>query len=566
MIFYYAIMSALALVNFIIFLMLFREKKYNYYILAILALITISNAANIVMAMADSLGEAYIARKIHYVGACFIPPIILIVILKMCNISIKKWVENLIILYSFAVYGMVLTIGHSDIYYKSVQLTKDGDATAIIPEYGLGHKFFYILLYGYLLVGIAVLLYSLKNKNSVSRKNLWALITLEIATIVIFIIGRIVSPDLEVTPITYVIDGWILLYLNRRVTMYSLEDSIISSLDKQDDYGYIMFDNHRNYLGANQLALKIFPELEQCKIDRPISNNDLYKFINTEIDELEELQDELFELDRDEEHYEGHINRIWYAEKGVGYLFEIENATDRYKYTKLLGEYNHNLKREVKEKTAHIRNIQAKILFSMADVVENRDGSTGGHIKRTSEVVKILIDTINEHQILQLEDSFCKIVIKAAPLHDLGKIAIADSILTKPGKLTDEEFAIMQTHAPKSGELVESILRGVEEDYFVDIAGNIARHHHEKWNGKGYPDQLKGEDIPLEARIMAIADVYDALVSKRCYKEPMSFEQAYKVMIESMGSHFDPQLEEVFVKSREKLEEYYSSIYTKERK
>jgi len=106
--------------------------------------------------------------------------------------------------------------------------------------------------------------------------------------------------------------------------------------------------------------------------------------------------------------------------------------------------------------------------------------------------------------------------------------------------------------------LVESILQGVEDEDFVNIAKNVARHHHEKWNGTGYPDKLKGEEIPLEARIMAIADVYDALVSKRCYKEAMSFEQAYSVMMESMGSHFDPQMEEVFVKSRAKLEEYYS--------
>lgn len=555
---YYAVMSALALINLIVFLLFFREKKLNYYILAILAIMTISNAGNLVMAMAESLGEAYIAKKIHYVGACFIPPIILIVIFKMCNINIRKWMENLLILYSFVVYGMVLSIGHNHMYYKSVELTKDGDATAIIPEYGFGHNFFYVLLYGYILIGVAVLFYSLKKKDTVSHKNLWALIGLEVVTIVVFLLGRMINPDLEVTPLTYVMDGWILLYLNRRVTMYSLEDNIISSLDKQDDYGYIMFDNHRNYLGANQLAMSILPELGSCVIDKPMIKHESLAFLQVELDELDELDDTIFELDRGEEHYEGHINRIWYADKAVGYLFEIENATDRYKFTKLLGEYNHKLKKEVKAKTAHIQNIQSKVLLGMANMVENRDGNTGGHIKRTSNVVEILINTIKEHNILQLDDEFCQAVIKAAPMHDLGKIGIDDKILRKPGKLTDEEFAIMQTHAARSGELVESILKGVEDDYFVNIARNVARHHHEKWSGAGYPDQLKGEVIPMEARIMAIADVYDALVSKRCYKEAMSFEQAYTVMMESMGSHFDPQLEEVFVKSREKLEKYYS--------
>lgn len=555
---YYAIMSGLALINLIFFILFFREKKLNYYLLAILAIVTISNAGNLVMAMAKTLEEAYIAKKICYVGACFIPPIILMVIFKMCNINIKKWMENVLILYSFIVYSMVLTIGHSDIYYKSVKLTKIGDATGIIPEYNFGHSFFYVLLYGYLLIGIAVLFYSLKRKNSVSRKNLWALIGLEIVTIAVFLIGRIIAPDVEVTPVNYVIDGWILLYLNRRVTVYSLEDNIISSLDKQDDYGYIMFDNKRNYLGANQLAIGILPELALCKIDKPIVNRTSLEFLQTEIDELEEKDDTIFELDKDDEHFEGHINRIWYADKPVGYLFEIENATDRYKYTKLLAEYNDNLKDEVEEKTAHIKSMQSKLLLDMANLMENRDDNTGGHIKRTSHVIEILVNTIKEHSILPLEDRFCQALIKVAPMHDLGKIAIGDSILRKPGRLTDEEFVIMQSHAAKSGELVESILEGVEDEYFIRIAKNVARHHHEKWNGAGYPDKLKGEAIPVEARIMAIADVYDALVSKRCYKEAMSFEQAYQVMIESMGSHFDPQMEEIFVKSRNKLEAYYS--------
>ena len=117
----------------------------------------------------------------------------------------------------------------------------------------------------------------------------------------------------------------------------------------------------------------------------------------------------------------------------------------------------------------------------------------------------------------------------------------------------------MQTHAQKSAVLVESILKGVEEEHFVKVAINVAKHHHEKWNGTGYPGHLKGEAIPIEARIMAIADVYDALVSKRCYKEAMSFEQAFEIMEKSMGSHFDPKLEPVFLLSREKLENYYKN-------
>lgn len=556
---YYIVMSLLALMNLFGFLMFFREKKLNYYILAMLALMTVSNAGNLLMAVADTLAEAYVAKKVYYVGGCFIPPIILIVIFKMCNIQLKKWVENVFYFYSFAVYGLVLTIGYSTIYYKSAGLTRDGSYNVFTPEYGICHSFFYVLLYGYLLIGIIVLLYSLKEKNQVSRKNLWLLIGIEVLTITLFLGGRLIKVPVELTPVMYVIDGWILLYLCKRVAMYSLEDNIVSSLGKQERYGYIMFDKRRNYLGANRLAVKILPELMDCKIDRSITGFESLAFLQKELDEYDTSGDALFTLSKEKEHFEGHISEIWYADKAVGYLFELENDTDKYMYTQLLATYNDKLKEEVEEKTESIRNMQAQILLGMADMLENRDGNTGGHIKRTSHVVEILIGTIKAYDLLQLDERFCRAVIKAAPMHDLGKIGVDDQILRKPWRLTREEFAIMKTHAAKSGELVESILRGVEEDYFVDVAKNIGRHHHEKWNGEGYPDGLKGEEIPLEARIMAIADVYDALVSKRCYKEAMSFEQASRVMLESMGSHFDPQMEEVFLKSRDKLEAYYSA-------
>ena len=147
--------------------------------------------------------------------------------------------------------------------------------------------------------------------------------------------------------------------------------------------------------------------------------------------------------------------------------------------------------------------------------------------------------------------------MRAAPTHDLGKITIDSSILNKPGKLTDEEYEIMKTHAAKSGELVLILLDGVEEERFVKVAFNVARHHHERWDGRGYPDGLVGTMIPLEARIMAVADVYDALVSKRSYKEAMSFEQVNEIMLDGMGTQFDPNMKAAFLGCRSQLEQYY---------
>ena len=155
-------------------------------------------------------------------------------------------------------------------------------------------------------------------------------------------------------------------------------------------------------------------------------------------------------------------------------------------------------------------------------------------------------------------------IVRAAPMHDLGKIFIDKNILCKPGKLTEDEYRIMKSHSEHSGEIVNLILRDVEEESFVDIAFNIARYHHERWDGLGYPEGAAGgkvgEGIPLEARIMAVADVYDALVSKRCYKEPMGFDMACKIMLDGMGKQFDPDMEEIFLACRADLERYYMDV------
>lgn len=199
------------------------------------------------------------------------------------------------------------------------------------------------------------------------------------------------------------------------------------------------------------------------------------------------------------------------------------------------------------------------VLGAMADIVENRDFNTGGHIKRTGKVMEILTDTLKQDPEFKnkLSDEYCDCIIKTSAMHDLGKIAIPDSILGKPGKLTPKEFEYIKIHPQKSYEIVGRILEALNDEQFQRVAENIALYHHEKYDGSGYPKGLKGDEIPLEARLMAIADVYDALVSKRCYKEAMSHEKAYEIIEESMGTHFDPKLRTCFEKAYPRIVEDY---------
>lgn len=215
----------------------------------------------------------------------------------------------------------------------------------------------------------------------------------------------------------------------------------------------------------------------------------------------------------------------------------------------------------VNNMAGQIQKIQASIITGMATMVESRDNSTGGHIKRTSLVVREFSNILLEHsQEFGVDAVYVYNVVKAAPMHDMGKIAVDDAILRKPGKFSDEEYAKMKEHAAQGAVIVEKILEDIDDAEFKKIAINAAHYHHEKWDGSGYPEGISGETIPLEARIVALADVFDALVSKRCYKEAFDYDRAFRIMGESLGSHFDPKLGALFLSIRPDLERLYNEM------
>ncbi len=202
------------------------------------------------------------------------------------------------------------------------------------------------------------------------------------------------------------------------------------------------------------------------------------------------------------------------------------------------------------------------MVSGFANVVETRDGNTGGHIKRTREYVGILLHEMakkSEYKSLITQD-YKDNVKNAAPLHDIGKIATPDKILTKPGKLTSEEFEIMKEHASKGSEIVSKSFSVMENYEFEKIAYEVARYHHEKWNGSGYPEGLVGEEIPLHARIMAIADVFDAVSEKRCYRDALPLEKCFEIIEKGAGTDFDPALVKIFLNARHKVETKYKAI------
>lgn len=211
-------------------------------------------------------------------------------------------------------------------------------------------------------------------------------------------------------------------------------------------------------------------------------------------------------------------------------------------------EYKNDLEEKVREKTELIEHLQDVMMLAIAELVECRDENTGGHIKRTANYMKILLDEIVKSGLYSdiLTSDYVTDIIRSAPLHDVGKIGINDATLLKAGRLDDAEFEYMKNHAELGGQTIQRMINETNVESFLYIAKDMAHYHHEKWDGSGYPRGLKGKEIPISARIMAIVDIYDALTTKRPYKEAFSHEKALEIILEGKGKSFDPKIIEIF--------------------
>ena len=209
-----------------------------------------------------------------------------------------------------------------------------------------------------------------------------------------------------------------------------------------------------------------------------------------------------------------------------------------------------------------ISRYHSEMVMGFANLIENRDDSTGGHIKRTSMYVELIAKELRERGYYQnvLTKDYISNLLKAAPMHDIGKICVPDAILQKPGRLTEEEFAMMKLHAENGGKIIQETFGKLGNEEYLQMAYEVARFHHEKWNGKGYPEGRKEDKIPLCARIMAVADVFDAVSEKRCYRDAMPLDKCFDIIKEGSGQDFEPVIAEVFLDIRDKVEKVHGEF------
>ena len=516
---------------------------------SILTILTLSLIINFIGYLfeirATNMDLALNSVKLTYCGKPFIILSMFLFVMNYCHINLPKIITYLLICIHLSITVLVFTCEHNNLFYTSIEFTQEG----LFPHLVLGHGIIYILYTGLFVVYSVIITvvcfkYYKKVNSKVERihiRSFLYMISVVILSFIIFLSG--VTRGYDSTLIGYLIAD---ITLSITIYKFKLFDTTILAKDEALNCykdGIIVLDNNDNMLYINPQATSIAHSFS--------SKSEKNKNI---LSEIKDIYKNNSQLNCDSKIYSVNYHNIEKNDVEYGHMYILNDITDSYNYTT-------RLEQDVAEKTSHIQLIQQKITLGMADIIENRDNNTGGHVKRTSEVVKIFIKKIQEtNAFSNLSNSYLINIIKAAPMHDLGKIAVSDAVLNIPGKFTPEEYEEMKTHAEKGSTIVNQILSDIEDEEFLQIATNIAHYHHEKWDGTGYPCGLKGKNIPLEARIMALADVFDALVSKRCYKEKMSFDQAFKIIEESLGSHFDKELGVIFLSCKNKLIDYYMAV------
>ncbi len=557
---YYGTLFIASLLLTLLYAMMWH-KHFSVHFTLIFCLIPITNLGYLLLTDAVDADAALIANKVIYVGGCFLQPIIMLCVFDLCHVKYTRWLRAAVFGLSSVIFLSMISAGHSALFYRSYEFVQQNGVGMLRKEYGPMHTVFVVTIVLYAVMSIAALAYAYFRKKDVSRRTIYLLLLTELLSVASYFARHLVEPW-EISPAVYAAAQIVFLVIIRRVCLYDITDTGIDTLVQTGATGFISFDFKGRYLGSNETAKHILPELSALTVDRRAEDSAVMR--ETALRWLadfraDEKNDKVY-YTRDGSTYLVSVTYLYNGHRRRGYQFFLTDDTKNQQYISLINQYNTDLREEVAEKTAHIVEMHDRLILSMAAMVESRDNSTGGHIRRTSEGVRILTEEMQKDGALRLTEDFCRDLIKAAPMHDLGKIAVDDAVLRKPGRFTPEEFEKMKAHAAEGARIVHDILEGTDDHDFRRIAENVAHYHHERWDGSGYPEHLAGEQIPLEARIMAIADVYDALVSRRVYKDSMSFAQADKIITEGMGTQFDKALEPYYIAARPRLEAYYRTV------
>lgn len=538
-----------------LFLLLWQFKHHVSVLYMLLSVcIMLINYGFWQVSISTTLDAALAATKVSYLGSGFVAYFMVCSIAKLCKFKIHPVILIVWFVICTFITFAAQTVGHSGIYYKSVELIRENGFTYLKKEYGPAHKLFTLNIMLSFVCGLFILAQAFIQRRKVSHiSGICSLLVMGCVSVVYFVQGKY-----PLLPLAYDVGFAIILLLLLRIRQYDTKGISEEALQNNRRHGFVTFDSKARLLDGDERARIWFPELNELNIDAPIPSNgtEFLRQIREWITNEDISSSRLFQCG--EQIIEARPTVVHARTRRKVYCIHLHDDTRQQQYTQLIENYNHNLQHDVAQKTQKLEQIQDDIIISMASIVENRDSSTGGHVRRTSDVVRAFVGYLMETGCCpELDEHMADCIVRAAPLHDFGKIGIPDVILNKPGRYTPEEYAVMKKHPVLGTAIVERILKSSEDVLLRNTAVNVAHFHHEKWDGSGYPEGLRGNDIPFEARVMALADVFDALVSKRTYKEAYSFDTAYHIIQSSGGSHFDPALCSLFLNCWDRLTAIY---------
>ncbi|MBQ8961546.1 MAG: HD domain-containing protein [Ruminococcus sp.] len=376
--------------------------------------------------------------------------------------------------------------GGGDSFYSKVSFEMREQCGVLIKEYGPAHTVVYASFFVFFAIGITAVVYSWLKKKQVPRTVLGLLVLPYVICLLSYFLIRKIVPQVEFVPLGYVIAEIIFLIIAYRVNLYDVSDTVIDPMVKEQGIGYVSFDFKSRYLGSNETAKELVPELRETAVDELFGYKPTQRKIRHFIDSFKALPENntfLYTVkgeDGSERIFSTKVNYLYDNDRKRGCIVTFTDDTANQKYIRLLDTYNEDLRHEVEAKTRHIVEMHDNLIMSLAMMVESRDDSTGGHVKRTSESVRILVEEITRSGAMELSEEFCRDVIKAAPMHDLGKINVDDAVLRKSGRSTDEEYEKMKHHAEEGARVIHKILLHTDDESFKVVAENVAHYHHER--------------------------------------------------------------------------------------
>lgn len=480
---------------------------------------------------------ALLATKLSYVGKVYIPPLALFFVLDYCRIKVPKVLVGLLTVVHTVVLVLVMTCEHHDLFYTTISFSREGLFPHLVHMHGVVYVGYtaLVLCYAIWMLGVCMYRYRKAERKERDRISCLSLIVLlPVLGLVLYLSG--ITMGYDATAVSYVWSGIILLVSIFRHDFFDTVNLAKNYVVENLSDGLVVLGNQGQFVYANAPALSIFPQLGG-------------KEYNEAVDELRMYCQKGKRLHHEDKVYTVTQKDIFQKRTRRGVMYYLQDVTNSHNYTMLL-------EKEVKNKSAELFESHHALVVSLANMVEARDGTTGLHIKHTSAYVEIIAKALQKKPKYRdiITYSYVTVLKEAAPLHDIGKISIEDAILRKEGALTPEELKSIQSHPTLGAQIIDTVLAEAEQSDFLITAREMAYCHHEKWDGSGYPQGLKGEEIPLSARIMAIADVYDALRSERSYKAAYSKEEAKSIILKQAGEQFDPELVVAFLESLDKIE------------